>query len=71
MNSIHLAQDRVQWRVHEHRNEPSGTINDRKFLDCLSAYQLLKKNSASWSWLVIQIGEGYVLHHQVRGIGTV
>jgi hypothetical protein len=29
-------------------NEPSGYINDREFLNQLSDYQLLKKDSSSW-----------------------
>jgi hypothetical protein len=33
----------------EHGNELSGSINDREFLNQLSDYQLLKKDSASWN----------------------
>jgi hypothetical protein len=36
----------------KHGNEPFGSINDWEFLDWLSDYQLLKKDSAPWSWLV-------------------
>jgi hypothetical protein len=30
---IHLAKDRDQWRGIEHRDEPSGCIKSREFLD--------------------------------------
>jgi hypothetical protein len=33
----------------EHGNEPSVSINGGEFLDYISDYQLLKKDSASWS----------------------
>jgi hypothetical protein len=36
----------------EHVNELSGSIKDREFLGWLSDYQLLKTDSAPWSWLV-------------------
>jgi hypothetical protein len=35
-----------------HGSEPSGSIKDREFLDQLSNYQLLKKESATWSYSV-------------------
>jgi hypothetical protein len=34
----------------EHDHEPSGSIKEGEFLDYLSDYQLLKKDSALWSW---------------------
>jgi hypothetical protein len=33
----------------EHGDEPSGPIKGRKFLDEVSDYQLLKKDSSPWS----------------------
>jgi hypothetical protein len=33
----------------EHGNEPSGSIKGGEFLDLLSDYYLLKKDSAPWS----------------------
>jgi hypothetical protein len=33
-------------------NEAFGSIKDRKLLQQLSCAQLVKINSASWSWLV-------------------
>jgi hypothetical protein len=33
----------------EHSNEPSGSIKGREFLDWLSDFQLLKKDSAPWN----------------------
>jgi hypothetical protein len=35
---IHLAQDRNQWQVCEHRNEHSRAIKDGVFLDYLNDY---------------------------------
>jgi hypothetical protein len=37
----------------EHGNEPSVSIKGGEFLDQLSEYFLLKKDSAPWSWVVI------------------
>jgi len=31
-----------------HGNKPSGSIKSREFLDYVSGYQLLKKDSAPW-----------------------
>jgi hypothetical protein len=42
---IQVAPDRVQWWVHP----PSGFINDGEFLDQLSDYQLLKKDTVPWN----------------------
>jgi hypothetical protein len=36
----------------EYGNEPLVSINDGDFLDHLSDYWLLKKDSAPWSWSV-------------------
>jgi hypothetical protein len=36
----------------EHSNEPSGSINGGEFLEWLSDCQLLKKDSAPWSFCV-------------------
>jgi hypothetical protein len=36
----------------EHGNETSGSLKAWEFLDWLSGYKLLKKDSARWSWLV-------------------
>jgi len=36
----------------EHDNEPSGSIKGREFLDWLSGYWLLKKDSTPQRWLV-------------------
>jgi hypothetical protein len=46
---IHLAEDRDKWRT---LNGQSGFIKFGGFLDCVSDYQLLKKVSAPWSYLV-------------------
>jgi hypothetical protein len=35
----------------EHRNEPSHSIAGERFLEQLSEYQLLKKDSAPWNEL--------------------
>jgi hypothetical protein len=40
----------------EHGNEPWGSTNGGEFLDQLSDYQLLKKDSAQWRWL-------FKIHH--------
>jgi hypothetical protein len=37
---------------YEHCNELSGSIQGGEFLDYLSEYHLLKKDSVLWSWLV-------------------
>jgi hypothetical protein len=42
----------------EHGNEPSGYIKGGEFLDQMNDYQLLKKDSAPWSWL--QIGKSVI-----------
>jgi hypothetical protein len=34
-------------------NETSGFIKGGEFLDQTSYYQLLKKDSAPWSWLIL------------------
>jgi hypothetical protein len=34
----------------KHDSEPSGFVKGRKFLDQFSDYQLLKKDSTSWSY---------------------
>jgi hypothetical protein len=39
----------------EHGNKPSGSIKYGEFLDQLSDYQLLKTDSAPWSYLIIII----------------
>jgi hypothetical protein len=36
----------------EHCNEPYGSIKGEKFLDQMSGYQFLKKNSASSNYLI-------------------
>jgi hypothetical protein len=36
----------------EHGNEPAGTMNGEKFLDKLSSYQVLKKDSDLWNDLL-------------------
>jgi hypothetical protein len=36
-----------------YRNEPSGSIKEVEFLEYLSDYKLLKKNSATRNYLVI------------------
>jgi hypothetical protein len=36
----------------EHCNKLSGSETGEKFLDQLGDYQLLKKDSAPWRWLV-------------------
>jgi hypothetical protein len=36
----------------EHDNEPSGSIKGEEFLDYVSDYQLLKKDSTPWNWFV-------------------
>jgi hypothetical protein len=41
---------------YEHGNELLGSITGGKFLDWLSDYWLLKKDSAAWSWLVGWLG---------------
>jgi hypothetical protein len=46
---IHLAQDTVHWRICLHGDEPSDSINGGKFLNQLSDYFILKKNSVPWS----------------------
>jgi hypothetical protein len=38
--------------IREHDIEPSGYINDREFLDQLTDYQLLKKDSAPYNLLL-------------------
>jgi hypothetical protein len=47
---MHLANDKDQWRalVNTVMNF-SGYIKCSKFLDYLTDYQLLKKDSASWN----------------------
>jgi hypothetical protein len=52
-DSVHLTQDRVQWRtvVNAILTDISGTIKGGKFLEQLSDSQLLKENSASCSLL--------------------
>jgi hypothetical protein len=39
----------------EYGNEPSGSIKDGEFLDYLSNYNLLKKDSAPWSSLLSEL----------------
>ena len=36
----------------EDGNESSGSIKYGEFLDWLRAYELVKNDSAAWSWLV-------------------
>jgi len=43
---IHLARDRVQWRVLVNSNEVSGFIQDRNFLIYC---KLLEEDPATWS----------------------
>jgi hypothetical protein len=43
---IHLTQGRPVTTSCEHRNEPSGSINDGGFLDQLKGYQVFKNSSA-------------------------
>jgi hypothetical protein len=47
---------------HEEMHETSGSIKCGKFLDQLGDYELLKKNSPLWSWLVVAVMwiEGYM-----------
>jgi hypothetical protein len=37
----------------EHHNEPLHSIKHMEFLDDLSNYELVKKYSFHWSWLVV------------------
>jgi hypothetical protein len=47
---IYLVQDRdSEWVCFEHRNESSGSIRCREFLDYPRNCQLYMKDSASWS----------------------
>jgi hypothetical protein len=39
-------------RFCEHTNTPSGPINDGEFLISLIEYELLKKSSASWNYIL-------------------
>jgi len=39
-------------RSWEHGNEPVGSIKGEEFLDSLSDYWLLKKDSALWSYSI-------------------
>jgi len=39
----------------EHGNVPSDSIKDGEFLDYLSEYKLLKKDSTAWNWLVCNL----------------
>jgi hypothetical protein len=48
LNWIHLAQDKVQWRALVNTIMTLVTLNVGKFL---SNWWLLKKDSASWSYL--------------------
>jgi hypothetical protein len=43
---IDLAQDRDQWRTHEHGEEPLGSITCGEVLEWLHNWQHLKKGSA-------------------------
>jgi hypothetical protein len=38
----------------ENESEPPGSIKCEEFLDYQRKYQLLKNDSAPWSWLVIK-----------------
>jgi len=49
MNCIHLAEDRIQCSC-EHSHEPLES-KDGEVLDQLDDIMLLKKDSASWSWI--------------------
>jgi hypothetical protein len=42
----------------EHGNEPSDSIEDTEFLDCLSDNQLLKKDSIPSTYLLKRFGIG-------------
>jgi hypothetical protein len=58
MDWIHLAQDRDQWQV------LVKTVNLQ-----LGDYYLLKKDSASWSWLVRGLGvKKFLIWHQAGGV---
>jgi hypothetical protein len=47
----------------ENGNEPSGSIKGWKFPDQLNDYQFLKKDSASWSWLVRSVRSKKLFFH--------
>jgi hypothetical protein len=50
VNWIFLAQNRDKWRaLTDTVNELSGSIRGGKFPDEMSDYQILKKDSASWT----------------------
>jgi hypothetical protein len=44
---IHLVQDRVQWRGIVNINALSSSVKREKFIEFLSDYRLLKKDSSS------------------------
>ena len=56
MDGMDLTYDTDKWRNCESGNELSGSIKSGEFTDYLRTGQLLKKESATWSWV------GYIGH---------
>jgi hypothetical protein len=52
--------------TNEHANEASGSIKGGEFRDCLSDYQLLKKDFAPCSYLIFEIAVNSVQIHMLR-----
>lgn len=58
--NCNIKSDRKEIRVVKNRSSDKKFVKCRKWPNCLSNYQLPKKDIASWSWLIRSVGLFYI-----------